>query len=309
MHYPSIRNLERAPDILCQPEVIVTEKVHGMSWRIFIPEGAMNIEQLRYGGRGSWIPEDHPTLGAAVRACHEIILSRKLAPESIAAAAGCVLFGELFGPTVQKEIRYLDEGFGFRVFDVGRHGRFLDWPDVVRCAESLDLEVVPVLYRGRPDPEVLRRLVAEGSSIAPPGTGEPREGLVIRPPTEATDSFGERLIVKLKVGRFADHESKGKPLDLESAAGEARLIGELDRFLTRARIVKAASVLREENRYRRAMADVPGLVEVAWRELEREAPEILGGQDPAAARSYLSRILARRYESALREDALPPRTA
>lgn len=307
MNYPSIRNLERAPEILCQSEILVTEKIHGMSWRILIPEGATSSERLRYGSRGSWATEDHPTLGAAVRACCEIFRSRRVPPELVREAGGLVVFGEIFGPSVQKVIRYLDLGFGFRVFDVWRHGGFLDWDDLVRTAGALDLPTVPVLYRGPPDPELLRRLVTEPSCVAPEKSGQPREGIVIRTPLEAVDSFGERMMAKFKVGRFADHESKGKPVDLETAAGEARLIGELAGFVSEARIVKGASILREGNRYRRSMADMPGLVEILWGELEKEDARILGEADREAARSYLARIAARRYESALRVDVLPPR--
>ena len=308
MNYPSIRNLERAPEILCLPEIIATEKIHGMSWRILIPEGASTPENLRFGSRGSWATDDHPTMGAAVRECRRTFGTKPVPPDLGPGTGPLFIFGEIFGPSVQKEIRYLPEGFGFRVFDIARNDRFWDWADMAKAARRLGLELVPELYRGRPDPAVLKRLVAESSTVGVnPGT-EPREGIVIRPPRESVDSFGERMIAKYKVGQFADHESTGKPIGLESASGEAKLIGELGRFASRARIVKGASVLRENNRYRRAMADMPALVEVLWKELEKEESGMLSNQDCAAARSYLARILSGRYASALREDVLPPKS-
>ena len=303
MNYPSIRNLERAPEILCLPEIIATEKIHGMSWRILVPAGATTAESFRYGSRGSWVGEDHATLGAAVRECRRLFGARPVPPD----LGGCFIFGEIYGPSVQKEIQYLPEGFGFRVFDIGRDGTFWNWPDMAMIAGRLGVDTVPELYRGRPDPAVLKRLVAEPSTLVNSGA-EPREGVVIRPPLEMVDSFGERMIAKYKVGQFADHESAGKAIDVESATGEAKLIGDLATFASQARIVKGATVLRESNRYRRSMSDMPALVEVLWKELEKEEPRTLDKQDRDAARSYLARILSGRYASALRSDVLPPKT-
>lgn len=78
-----------------------------------------------------------------------------------------------------QDLRYgLSDGkVGFRLFDLLADAGYLDHDSLVQAAEQMHLPMVPVLYRGPYDPELLRLLSSGPSTLA----GHMREGVVVRP--------------------------------------------------------------------------------------------------------------------------------
>lgn len=172
--------------------VVVTEKIHGSNAKFCWWEGA-----LRAGGRNSWKKRPAPPtveelIAKGVPETEAVEIAGKrlaagwyyTAPDrypSIEAFChafpGAVLFGEVYGPSVQKGYAY-DAGntISFRAFDVWESGVFWGRERREDTLRLFDVPTVPVLYRGGFDPAAID-LFAEGCSTL--HTGTQREGVVV----------------------------------------------------------------------------------------------------------------------------------
>lgn len=106
-----------------------------------------------------------------------------------------IFMGETFGPDVQ-DLPYGKE-IGFRLFAIARGYRgaqqFLDFNDMLAIAASLDVEVVPVLYRGPFSQDVMCRHTDGQTTL---GGGHIREGIVMTPVVERRDPQIGRVCLK-----------------------------------------------------------------------------------------------------------------
>lgn len=108
--------------------------------------------------------------------------------------APIVLYGEGYGNKIQSGGKYIPDGVDFALFDVAINGRFLARHDVELIATQLDLMVVPIVGRGTLLDAI--QYVHEGFNSA---WGDfTAEGLVCRPVIELCDSYGQRIITKIK---------------------------------------------------------------------------------------------------------------
>lgn len=108
------------------------------------------------------------------------------------------LLGEVYGRGVQ-DLTYGAEKPQFRVFDIyfgePGQGRYLDHDEVVRFAEELGLELVPVLYKGAFSKEIMD-LHTSGKETLSGKELNIREGIVIKPCKERGNSELGRVILK-----------------------------------------------------------------------------------------------------------------
>lgn len=112
---------------------------------------------------------------------------------------GLTLYGEGYGPKVQKGGWYRDD-MGFILFDVmvTDTGVFLERENVEDIAYKLGLPVVPLISQTSLNNHIAQyragefeySLEGDGSRIA--------EGVVLRPQTELRTRLGERIITKVK---------------------------------------------------------------------------------------------------------------
>ena len=180
-------------------KVHVTEKLHGASARYTYAKNK-DGEMVQFcGTRVNWMAEDDKNIWwMAFRRCPAIALWCKANPEQI-------IYGEVFG-----QVQSLKYGAGrndifFAAFGILNQNRWLDFEDARDSADAEGVPCVPLLYSG---PFVIEKIkeLAEGDSSWP-GAAHIREGVVILPDVERTDSELGRVQLKLVSDRY--HLGKG----------------------------------------------------------------------------------------------------
>ena len=166
-------------------EVWISEKIHGASARFVFDGTTLHVGSHR---RFRLDTEDCAWWKVARR----YDLAAKLA-----AHPGLCFYGEVYGAVQDLKYGVLDgEGLRLVLFDALRttSRTFLDVDEFLTLAESLDLPVVPTLYRGPWDPSLAR--LAEGDSMMP-GAKHVREGIVVKPVHERFHRAVGRVFLKL----------------------------------------------------------------------------------------------------------------
>lgn len=181
--YTSINNLRHFPDLFGSDElVIVTEKLHGTNSRIGIVDGQwMAGSHHVRRGEGDvlyWSPRKHAeNLVAALAKVHRQV----------------VLYGEILGSDVQS----LDYGYkrheGYYAFDLMVDGRYVDYPTFWDTCIEYEVPIVPQLYEGRFNFDVIRTLSKGPTTLA---ADHLREGVVVKPFIERTDPKIGRVMLK-----------------------------------------------------------------------------------------------------------------
>jgi len=179
--YTDIENIRKWRDVfLANEEVVITEKIHGENCRVVWKDG-----QLHVGSHRRW--KKRETGGRWWQA----VLAAGI-EERLSAYPDLVLFGESHGYT--GGFPYGTQGPALRVFDILLGQRYVDYHELESYSKSLDLTLVPTLYRGPYSWDIVERL-AEGSSTLDPS--HIREGVVIRPVKESYHYSLGRVILKL----------------------------------------------------------------------------------------------------------------
>lgn len=89
---------------------------------------------------------------------------------------GLVLYGEIYGPGIQKGYTYDLKEISVKFFDIVENGLYLNPDEYIAKISSMGLPSVEVLYTDKFDPGVIESLV--GRNIA--GTTIPEEGIVVK---------------------------------------------------------------------------------------------------------------------------------
>lgn len=198
-------NIKKHPDLF-QPgdEVAITEKIHGTNLQVgIIPrrlwEGKAWAEKCPdvgdgfkgmvtskgQGSKGLMLdPADAGNLYVGI--AHELGLWEKL--EAARQFLGhpndmpLFMFGEIFGPGIQDGFNYGTSKRTFRAFDMRAgtrsNGFFLNWYNLKQTLEHIGVELVPVLYEGAYDPQLLE-VYTTGSTIVGKAA-HIREGVVVK---------------------------------------------------------------------------------------------------------------------------------
>jgi RNA ligase (TIGR02306 family) len=204
-----IENYKKYPDILVAgEEVIFTEKLHGTFCGVgIVPESYLNenhhmnrivVFSKGLGADGLCFKDNlRNENNIYIKTLRDLGVFPKLAQHYYNVNAPMFLLGEVFGKGVQD----LEYGVppSFRVFAVvdGFRGyqQYRDWDHVQEVAQSLDLQTVPVLYRGPFSYETMMQYTSGKETV----TGKDvhmREGIVVTPTTERRDSIIGRVILK-----------------------------------------------------------------------------------------------------------------
>ena len=110
-----------------------------------------------------------------------------------------ILFGEGYGNKIQKVGSLYREDVDFILFDIMVNGMYLNRVNVESIANSLGLDVVPIVLEGSISDGVEFVKTHPKSTIGQ----AMMEGVVGRPKVEIRDRQGNRLIVKIKYRDFA----------------------------------------------------------------------------------------------------------
>lgn len=109
-----------------------------------------------------------------------------------------ILFGEGYGPKIQKCGGDYRNDVSFILFDIFISGNYQSRETVEEIARALGIDVVPIIFEGTLQEGVDFVKTRPKSTM---GTAD-MEGLVGRPKVELRDRCGNRVIVKIKVKDF-----------------------------------------------------------------------------------------------------------
>ena len=296
--YPKIKDLEVNLLLLKRAEVVVTEKIHGANFRILIPVGG-DVENVSFGTKGSRIKP-----GSFFAQFLEAVQAQIALPDVITALErdhAWTLFGELFGPAIQKELPYLIDGIGIRFFDIMRDGALLAYDEFLHVAAQTKLPVVPELYRGIPDMSIFQQLVHKSSSVAP---NAPREGIVIRDPS-LTLLDGNLPLAKFKNEPFREKDY-GIAIEefMTMADEEEKARNFVNRFVTEIRLKKMFDVLREHGQLTGTRRDIAPLSAEMLRDIQTEDADYYAELDSRIAARLIAQRVNRLFSALLERGRL-----
>ncbi len=194
--YPHIDNLTSNSDLYLLKEVVCTEKVDGTNARFGLVEG-----QFLVGGRNIIFgPNDDPF------GFHSWVIENDIEARVRRAFPDdptVTIFGEWFGPGIQKGIDYGKER-RFAGFDICFGKNWADPYEVHEFFAKMDLPTVPIVYRGPMEQEYIDNLRGWTTRVGMQKEGNVWEGVVITPPRILRDRWGGRLIAKAKNPTFSE---------------------------------------------------------------------------------------------------------
>jgi ATP-dependent RNA circularization protein (DNA/RNA ligase family) len=196
----------RIPEFGLIKRWLITEKIDGTNIRVFLePEG-----KVRFGGRTdrAQIPVTLLDVLRGMFTVEKMVDVFNDENDESGEYPPVILYGEGYGPKIQKGGKYRSDHPSFRLFDVRVGDWWLNWDDVEDIAHNLDIETVPVLYR---DYSSLPTCYAELEDIIPfsiiasfenERNDVQAEGIVARTNPLLCRRNGERLMWKLKFKDF-----------------------------------------------------------------------------------------------------------
>lgn len=234
--YTNIENLRNNKNVFEEDEeIIVTEKIHGCNTRVglvnsTLPKPGWWNKLLRKLGFNrmydteEWVAGSHnvqrkvpDTWEDCAKSPYTFMLSFTNIREFIVhlkntfAANQVIVFGEVFGPSVQKLHYGVKEGYEFRIVDVMIDGKYCDWERVMEWAYMgycgiHEGDLVPVLYRGPYVYDTIEE-VCSGQTVVNRDSKHPpshiKEGGVIKPVYE--DTYGKNYKRKVFKYKNADY--------------------------------------------------------------------------------------------------------
>lgn len=122
------------------------------------------------------------------------------------------IYGEYFGTGIQKcGSRYIQNGNGFRVFDIKQQGWWLPKENRDAMCKGLGFEQVPFL--GVMTLRDIEDMVRSGFTTKFEGAADPtmiEEGIVARPTIPLCNGSGNRIIVKVKYCDYIEYDAVRK---------------------------------------------------------------------------------------------------
>ena len=209
--YGGLVNIKFYPEMFPEgSDVVYQEKLHGSNFRCgFLPQTPKGIWQkiLKYFNK---FPEQQFCFGSnTVQRQHSskkntstyygediyAQMVKKYNLENIL-PANTILYGEVYGPGIQKNYDYGLTELEIVVFDIKvladdkKSNQWLNVDQVKEFCKQRGLPIVPELYRGPHSKELLQQHSKGASKI---GTQPIREGVVIRDPKETTCYAGKKM--------------------------------------------------------------------------------------------------------------------
>lgn len=209
-------NLKKTPTLFDDgEEVVITEKVHGTLIQIgVVPSrlanekyfgGRVVISSKGMGAKGFVLDHSDETSLYAQAAKKHGLLEAMLDTFGEAADrqnAPIFIFGEVFGKTDSgagvQDLTYTDKVLDFRAFDiaVGNRGseRYLEWDHFAAYCNKMNIQTVPVLYRGPYSKSVVLEHTDGNTTLS--DKKQIREGVVVKSAVEARNQHYGRKIAK-----------------------------------------------------------------------------------------------------------------
>ncbi len=264
--YPHLEALYRVPELRHFRTVIATEKIHGTNARIGWIDGT-----LRVGGRNEELTETNTNFGLYnwVMANKDAWIERL---RETFDAANAVVYGEWYGPKIQKGVNYGAEK-QFRAFDVRVNDVLLDWDDYQAVCVRLNVSMAPLVYQGPYDENAfldLRHRISVVGQLA--GVDDPEntwEGIVVRPPIMVRSKRGEWVMAKFKDEAFEERKSlKKTPLSPVDTAEADAFAAE---WVTPMRLEHVLQQAREQGVAGDSMRDMGHVLRLMAEDVRRES--------------------------------------
>ena len=120
--------------------------------------------------------------------------------EQLFGDTSAILYGEGYGPKIQKCGRLYRSDVSFILFDVYLPNKnlWLRRESIEDIARTFGIDVVPIVFRGNLEDAVTYVKTKPKSTM---GTAD-MEGIVCKPAVDMLDRMGNRIIVKIKVRDF-----------------------------------------------------------------------------------------------------------
>lgn len=203
--YHSIQNLRSKPEYFYKKqEVVVLEKIHGTNCCVgFIKEVCKQEIELRASSRRiARKAPDNPSdykhntywYPHSLRSIQNLIASYK---EKV--STSLVVYGEVYGGSIQKGYSYGINSPHFRVFDIRVDNVFLDHEELVAVCNEYDIDMCPTVYRGLYSLKAIKE-ATKGESLV--GGLQGKEGVVVKPIINIYDKHKERYIAKYHSDKF-----------------------------------------------------------------------------------------------------------
>lgn len=179
--------------------VHVTEKMHGTSARYTYAQNADGEWTQFCGTRVNWVKEGSGkscnVYWRAFDQCPAIGTWCQAHPEQI-------IYGEVFGLVKGFKYGAEDDTVFFAAFGILNQNSWLNFDEARKSANDCEVPWVPLLYSGPYDIEKIKKLAEEYSSWA--GTSHMREGVVVLPHEERTNSEIGRVQLKIVSNRYLE---------------------------------------------------------------------------------------------------------
>ena len=217
-------------------EWVVTEKIHGANFSFWC-DGT----EVLTASRSQFVDGTFYNCQAVINRYQGQVMQLWLNESMGDDRAIVVLFGELFGGNIQKEVQYGEKDF--RVFDVVVDGVPLNKAFAQEACTDVGLPFTPVLFTGS-FKECLEINNTFQSTLTPEGyEGENiSEGLVIEPVEPAWFANGSRVYFKNKTESFSEKNRQPKEKQVfELSETESDLLNELLTYNTEQRVSNVIS--------------------------------------------------------------------
>jgi Rnl2 family RNA ligase len=261
--FHSIENLPKVLENVTGVPVVITEKIHGTSFRFQVEKSGA----VTFGSRNQEItPEDKVSFygGGPIRRAQEAI---KVIQDTFhmfdAAIQKITVFGEWAGDGVLKEVKY--GAPDFYVYDIRVNDEVTLWDSIAGMSWTWGLKTVPFITSGTFRSNEFDQFLGQESILGKINgvvrTDRPNlsEGVVIRPEPILRDEFGGIIIAKHK--NFLFREKKQMTEQQKKDLGPAKAFAE--EYVTEGRLSNITS-----------KAEYPWIFEMAdMRELVKAVPE------------------------------------
>lgn len=165
---------------------IFTEKVDGTNFRL-----GWNGYNLSYAGR----TDDSKFSQDQIEFIESNIATKEIEQmlEHIFKEKSVIIFGELHGGNINNGYGY-SQTYSFKVFDAIIGDRYITREEIEALCQNLELDIVPIVFRGTIDEAITYVKENDKSTFSEAKL----EGLVGVPKGNLLDSYGKRIIVKIK---------------------------------------------------------------------------------------------------------------
>lgn len=164
-----------------------TEKVDGMNIRVEYNNGDIKF----YGKTNNALIPQELLIKLNNRFITQIDKMKQMFGDSVV-----TLYGEGYGPNIQKHGELYSDKQDFILFDVKIGNTWLERCNVQNIAVKLLLDIVPYIGLGKLEHGI--EWVTEGFKSLVSNKGRMAEGLIARPQVEMLDRLGKRIIAKIK---------------------------------------------------------------------------------------------------------------